>query len=306
MDTTPRYRIHAVAERTGVPTATLRAWERRYGVPEPARSAARYRLYSEQDVAVVRRMAGLCAAGMRPAEAAIEARAEPTAAPRSHELAPVAIIERIVEAFRGLDSEAMRTALQLAISAARPADAYEQLIAPALQRVGQLWKDGELSIAHEHAGSHVISEVLSTLLHLATPPPPAPVVVLACFDEEQHELGLLGFGLHVASWGFRPLLLGGRVPPKALHDAVVLGRPALVGISVVVPPQVDARAAITGYARACGDVPWIVGGPGAGALAEIVERRGGHIAPPELDRVRALIDRLIGRKHRREKKVVAK
>ena len=48
-----RYRIRAVAELTGVSTATLRAWERRYGVPTPSRTASAYRLYGDEDVALV-------------------------------------------------------------------------------------------------------------------------------------------------------------------------------------------------------------------------------------------------------------
>ena len=51
MNTEPRYRINAVAEMTGVPAPTLRAWERRYGIPRPGRSESSYRLYSDADVA---------------------------------------------------------------------------------------------------------------------------------------------------------------------------------------------------------------------------------------------------------------
>ena len=54
MNTEPRYRINAVAEMTGVPAPTLRAWERRYGIPRPGRSESSYRLYSDADVAEVR------------------------------------------------------------------------------------------------------------------------------------------------------------------------------------------------------------------------------------------------------------
>lgn len=67
-----RFRINRVAETTGVPEATLRAWERRYQVPKPSRTASGYRLYSQRDVAQVRRMRELCEAGISPADAARE------------------------------------------------------------------------------------------------------------------------------------------------------------------------------------------------------------------------------------------
>jgi DNA-binding transcriptional MerR regulator len=65
-----RFRIQVVSELTAVPAPTLRAWERRYGIPTPARTASAYRLYSDHDVAMVRRLRDLCANGMSIAEAA--------------------------------------------------------------------------------------------------------------------------------------------------------------------------------------------------------------------------------------------
>src|SRR5512135_303854 len=46
----PRHPIRVVAERTGLSPDVLRAWERRYGVVAPARSAAGQRLYSDADI----------------------------------------------------------------------------------------------------------------------------------------------------------------------------------------------------------------------------------------------------------------
>lgn len=66
-----RYRINWVSEQTGISEATLRAWERRYRVPEPARTPSGYRVYSVNDVEKVRRMRELCAGGMSPSEAAL-------------------------------------------------------------------------------------------------------------------------------------------------------------------------------------------------------------------------------------------
>ncbi len=57
-DRQPAYRIGAVSRMTGIPTPTIRMWERRYGVVEPGRSPRGGRLYSKADVsrlALVRR-----------------------------------------------------------------------------------------------------------------------------------------------------------------------------------------------------------------------------------------------------------
>src|SRR3954451_1507858 len=48
--------IKDVAERTGIAAGTIRMWEQRYGFPEPERTSAGYRLYSEGDVDALRRV----------------------------------------------------------------------------------------------------------------------------------------------------------------------------------------------------------------------------------------------------------
>jgi DICT domain-containing protein len=48
--------ISDVAERTGIAAGTIRMWEQRYGFPEPERTSAGYRLYSEADVEALRRV----------------------------------------------------------------------------------------------------------------------------------------------------------------------------------------------------------------------------------------------------------
>jgi MerR family transcriptional regulator, light-induced transcriptional regulator len=60
-------RIGELARRSGVSTDVLRAWERRYGLLEPTRTAAGYRLYSADDEARVRAMGANLAQGLSAA-----------------------------------------------------------------------------------------------------------------------------------------------------------------------------------------------------------------------------------------------
>jgi len=52
---TPRYVISIAAEMVGVPTYTLRYYEK-IGIMEPSRSKGNIRLYSERDIAFIRRV----------------------------------------------------------------------------------------------------------------------------------------------------------------------------------------------------------------------------------------------------------
>src|SRR6187402_1149831 len=110
-----RYRIQAVAELTGVQEATLRAWERRYGVPAPQRTATGYRLYTHKDVETVKRMVELCARGMAPADAARALGTATQNAPAElHDDPFAATAERIVEATRRMDPTAIEAEVRLA------------------------------------------------------------------------------------------------------------------------------------------------------------------------------------------------
>jgi DNA-binding transcriptional MerR regulator len=63
------YSIGAVARMLDIPTATLRTWEERYGVPKPERSAGGQRLYSRDQLGQLRFVKAQLAAGMAPADA---------------------------------------------------------------------------------------------------------------------------------------------------------------------------------------------------------------------------------------------
>jgi DNA-binding transcriptional MerR regulator len=63
------YNIGAVARMTDIPASTLRIWERRYGFPKPARSEGRHRLYTEKQVADLRRVKRQVDQGIRVGQA---------------------------------------------------------------------------------------------------------------------------------------------------------------------------------------------------------------------------------------------
>src|ERR1041384_8857923 len=50
VSTAPAFTLKVVLKETGIPADTLRAWERRYALPVPQRSAGGHRLYSQRDI----------------------------------------------------------------------------------------------------------------------------------------------------------------------------------------------------------------------------------------------------------------
>ncbi len=276
------YRIRAVSEMTGVAAPTLRAWERRYGVPAPERTSSAYRLYSARDVALVRQVKALCDAGVSAAEAADRALRQTN----EREPAPLAAdadafaaaASRIVEATRSFAPHEVEAAVQRAAMLGGAREVFERAFAPAMRAIGDLWHAGRLSIAQEHLASTLVETATRDLLRVSRPGAPTARALFACFAGEDHALGLLGVALAAQALGVRVIDLGARTPPAALADAVAALSPDFVCLSSTVPPEgAEARALVRAYADACGSTPWMVGGAGARSLRALVEKRGGSV-----------------------------
>src|SRR4026207_2567412 len=54
VSTTPAYNLKVVLKETGLAADTLRAWERRYGLPVPHRTPGGHRLYSQRDIETIK------------------------------------------------------------------------------------------------------------------------------------------------------------------------------------------------------------------------------------------------------------
>jgi DNA-binding transcriptional MerR regulator len=242
-------RIGALSKRAGVSPELLRAWERRYGLLRPARSAGGLRLYSPADVERVALMQQHLAEGMAAAEAAalavrdaVEEEAARTA-PR-----PAAIRDELAAALDAFDEPRAQAILDRLLALATVETLLAEVVVPYLQELGERWKRGEASVAQEHFASSVLRGRLLGLargwgLGLG------PVAVLACLPGEQHDLGLIAFGLALRSQGWRIVYLGPDSPIDTVADVSRRLEPSLVVLNAVsrervrpVVPQLRALA----------------------------------------------------------------
>lgn len=274
------YRIQVAAELSGVAAATLRAWERRYGVPVPRRTASAYRLYTAEDVAQVRRMRDLVEdGGVSPAEAA---RVVLGSAPRmsDEDHVPLDGLElaqgRILAATQRWDAPGIDTELTRLSMLLDAQTLFERAISPVLAEVGARWERGELSIGQEHLLTERVELAVRASLR-SLERADGPLVLLACVDFEQHVVGLLGAALRFAASGARTVVLGAMMPAHALAEAVRSMAPRLVGLSMSVPPA-GAKNLLRAYGKACGSTPWVVGGAAAEGLRSSIEAAGGAVA----------------------------
>lgn len=287
-DTLPRHPIRVVAQRTGLTPATLRAWERRYGVVEPHRSDGGQRLYSDRDVARLLRLRLLSEAG-RPislvavlgdgeAEALLQEdrdQARPgrrNGAPREEGPGPGVGAARITEsAFRrvqALDAEGLELTLRRAAVTLGAHPFLEEVLGPLLHRVGSAWEEGELTPAQEHLCTAVTERVLGWLAEPSTPDARGPRLVVATLPGERHGLGARLVAAAAALEGWRVTHLGIDLPPADIAAAAKSLEAAAVAVSLVNPALLaDAVPALAELRLHLGEVVGILlGGAAASRL----------------------------------------
>ena len=249
-----RYSVQAAAIATGVSESRLRTWERRYGVPLPARSESGRRLYEEADLAVVRRMAALVGAGIPASEAARGALTERAI----EQLAPAGVaadprVAELVEAARALDAAHIATLLAAASTVQRGGGggwgvAVDALVTPALARMREEWADGRLALAGERLTLEAAHVALAVAFARADEPPPhARLVLLASPQDEHHELPLRALSLLLRERALRVVSLGADLPAAELASATALLAPAAV---CIVGTGVTSGGALAQAARA--------------------------------------------------------
>ncbi|MEM1416134.1 MAG: MerR family transcriptional regulator [Myxococcota bacterium] len=285
------YRIGTVARLTGVDPHTIRAWERRYGAIAPRRTEGGTRLYSEGDVQRLRLLKAVTDAGDAIGVVAtlvdeelhrrlITLRGPQPTRNGSGQPDMHGVVDALLEAINRYDGESVDKLLGRAARLAKPTELYLEVIRPFMSEVGERWNDGRLNVAQEHLASQRVESIVRALLDTMTSAAPRGEALLACIDEEQHELPLYGVALNWASHGLRIRFLGARTPVDAIAEAVRALRPAVVGLSMtVVRERAEAARLFRSYGEALtGNVPWVVGGRAALEHRESIERVGGERA----------------------------
>jgi methanogenic corrinoid protein MtbC1 len=253
----PRIRIGELSRRTGVGADTLRAWERRYSVFEPVRSQGGFRLYGARDEDRARRMSELIADGHSAAEAAgavLGSRGVSAASAGGGTGTEVPLpagtgATELVEALVGMDAAAANSILDRSFAALSLESAAEGVVLPALREIGERWERGEASVAEEHFASNLLRARLLALAR-GWSGGGARRAILCCPSGEQHDLGLIVFGLVLRERGWRVTYLGPDTPVADLAATAGLIDPDAVVVSSLDPELVSAGAAdLRGLAR---------------------------------------------------------
>lgn len=267
------YRIKRVAHLTGINPATLRAWERRYNLIAPGRTDSGYRVYSDEDVAMLGRIKKLTDEGLTIGEAISRVRRG------SAPLPPTAATPDLAEVRRQLRDALLRFDRQGALGAWErllhlpPERRAEEVLLPLMREIGDLWQDGAAVVAQEHFASGFVREKLAAMIaEVDTGVAPGPEAVCAGVPGDPHELGLMAAALRLAGGGWKVVYLGANVPWDDMRRVVAERRPALLCTSLVMRTSVVGVRESAERLRALAprETSVVVGGAGIPAETEPV------------------------------------
>jgi len=273
--------IKVISELCDIPMGTLRAWERRYGFPAPARTGSNRRLYSIEQLARLREIRRALDQGYRPGDviafsaeqiqSLLDGAAGARTAPQGQ---PIGDVRALIEILLRDDAQRVEDELRLAAAALGPKRFVTDVAQPLAVAVGQAWATGELSVRHEHLMTECLSTQLRALLATHVPAQGSPTIVLATLPDEPHTLGLQMVALYVAVAAASPRLLGASTPPEQILAAAHAFRARAVGIALTPSGDLtEKRKHLRQLARALPtSVALWVGGPGAEALASVSAR----------------------------------
>jgi DNA-binding transcriptional MerR regulator len=252
-------RIGELARRTGTSPELLRAWERRYGLLDPSRSEGGFRLYSEDDEERVLTVKRLIAGGLSASEAARDALGGEVAADAEAGSIIPGLAGDLRSALDRFDEAGANAALDRMLAVLSLETVLQEILLPYLRILGDRWARGEASVAQEHFASALIR---GRLLGLARGwgAGSQPEVVLACPPGEEHDLGLIIFGIVASRRGWRVIYLGQDTPFATIEEAVTAVDPRLVVLAVT--EGSDLAANEEALRKLAERVPVAVGGAG--------------------------------------------
>jgi hypothetical protein len=242
---TPAYNLKVVLKETGIAADTLRAWERRYGIPMPQRTPGGHRLYSQHDIHLIKWLMARQKEGLSISRAVdhwqelLASGTDPLAGeqgskPMETSASPLAtgsLEDSRLEwlyACQAYNEAGAEQALNQAFALYPVETVVTELIQAGLHEMGGMWQRGQASVQQEHFASALAGRRLEALIAAAPPPTRPEAILLACPAEEWHAFPLLLLSLLLKRRGWNTVYLGANVPLEEMEETIQTVRPALV------------------------------------------------------------------------------
>ena len=287
-----RHPIKVVSLRTGLSPHVIRVWERRYGAVKPERTSSNRRAYSDDEIERLTLLRKATLAGESIGQIATFSRDELQELvdnlEKSNGLSnsalykakqaenPVGFLDQALVAVRNLDDEGFQAILMKAsVKLSRPV-LMEELIEPLMYKIGDMWRNGELRVLHEHLASTVVRSFLGGLIKPQKPDDSAPVLVITTPSGNRHEFGALMAAVSASAVGWNVHYIGPNLPVEEIVNAVNSMNARAVAISLVYPeddPQMASELEKLSQLLD-DDVILLIGGRAARGYGDTIESIG--------------------------------
>lgn len=227
--------VAALARRLGVAPATLRTWDRRYGIGPSEHCAGTHRKYSAGDVVRLTSMVRLIVAGVAPKDAAnkvlklnlkgIENKVEKIAEDSEEQTDLVALLYKSALKF---DQRKIENLIKKSIDKSGIETTWVEIIAPLLTEVGDDWVRTGVGIEIEHFLSELLRKILSENIGGLSNPRNSRPVLLACVENEVHSLALMVLAAALSEVNISCIFLGARTPKSALSEVIIKSAPPAI------------------------------------------------------------------------------
>jgi DNA-binding transcriptional MerR regulator len=243
---TPTFNLKVVVRETGLKPDTLRAWERRYDLPQPQRTPGRHRLYSQRDIntlkwLVARQNEGLSISRAVEMWRQLEADGQDPlqtmafTTPTVLEVGPPSptgdVLKNLRQAWVSaclLFDEAKSEQILSQAFALYPVDTVcFEVLQKGLFEVGEGWYRGEVTVQQEHFTCELAVRRVETLVATTPPPVRSGRILVGCPPQEEHIFSPLLLTLLLRRRGWDVLYLGANVPTARIEATVNSAKPQL-------------------------------------------------------------------------------
>ena len=307
----PTYNIKVVMRETGIKADTLRAWERRYGLPVPERTPGGHRLYSKYDIETIKWLQARQAEGLRINRAVDlwrsmqdEGQDSLLALPIYEIRTPAAVSELVsgktldemkenwTAACMAFDEPSAENILAQAFARYPLETVCLEVLRKGVSEIGNLWYAGESTVQQEHFASALAIRRLDILLAAAPAPTRKSRILIGCPPGENHIFSPLMVSLFLRHRGHHVIYLGANVPIAQLGQTVTSTKPNLV---VLTAQQLTTAASLyeMGLSLQDQNVYLGYGGKIFNLLPGLRRRISGHFLGETLEQAVQEIEQLI-------------
>ncbi|MEZ4594133.1 MAG: MerR family transcriptional regulator [Chloroflexota bacterium] len=304
----PTFNMKVVVHETGLKPDTLRAWERRYGVPNPQRTSGGHRLYSQYEIDMLKWLVSRQDEGMSISHA-VELWQQLEQDGKN----PLVSLDNIVSepTFSHIDGERVDDLRQAWVEACLEFDEYQaqhllarsfalfpletvcyKVLQQGLTEIGEGWYQGQVTVQQEHFASALALRQLEALLAALPAPTKNGRIIVACPPHELHTFAPLMISLMLRRQGWDVVYLGANVPLDRMEASVEQIKPLLV----IMPAQTLAAAGnMLPMAQKLQEmnVPLAFGGTVFNHIPQVAEAMPGHFLGKSLDQAPQVVERLL-------------